>query len=172
MEQARALLTTAAGTTQGQWQEEQNRKRSTRDKAREQLTLVSQIHSSPLSVGATRMPAWRRRQEGKSFLQDPILEPGRGEERWTDPHQGSRQEERCWKGPRKQKERGFPGSRLSHMNDHVICDHLCTRRRRQWHPTPVLLPGKSHGRKSLVGCSPWGRHESDTTERLHFPFSL
>ena len=45
-------------------------------------------------------------------------------------------------------------------------------RRRQWHPTPVLLPGKSHGRKSLVGCSPWGRSELDMTERLHFPFSL
>ena len=30
-------------------------------------------------------------------------------------------------------------------------------RRRQWHPTPVLLPGKSHGWRSLVGCSPWGR---------------
>ena len=44
--------------------------------------------------------------------------------------------------------------------------------RRQWHPTPVLLPGKSHGWKSLVGCSPWGRKESDTTERLHFHFSL
>jgi len=44
--------------------------------------------------------------------------------------------------------------------------------RRQWHPTPVLLPGKSHGRRSLVGCSPWGREESDTTERLHFDFSL
>ena len=44
--------------------------------------------------------------------------------------------------------------------------------RRQWHPTPVLLPGKSHGRRSLVGCSPWGRKESDTTERLHFHFSL
>ena len=29
--------------------------------------------------------------------------------------------------------------------------------RRQWHPTPVLLLGKSHGRRSLVGCSPWGR---------------
>ena len=43
---------------------------------------------------------------------------------------------------------------------------------RQWHPTPVLLPGKSHGRRSLVGCSPWGREESDTTERLHFHFSL
>ena len=44
--------------------------------------------------------------------------------------------------------------------------------RRQWHPTPVLLPGKSHGRRSLVGYSPWGRWESDTTERLHFHFSL
>ena len=43
---------------------------------------------------------------------------------------------------------------------------------RQWHPTPVLLPGKSHGRRSLVGCSPWGCQESDTTERLHFHFSL
>ena len=45
-------------------------------------------------------------------------------------------------------------------------------RRRQWHPTPVLLPGKSHGQRSLVGCSPWGREQSDMTERLHFHFSL
>ena len=44
--------------------------------------------------------------------------------------------------------------------------------RRQWHPTPVLLPGKSHGQRSLVGFSPWGRKESDTTERLLFYFSL
>ena len=44
--------------------------------------------------------------------------------------------------------------------------------RRQWHPTPVLLPGKSHGRRSLVGHSPWGREEYDTTEQLHFHFSL
>ena len=44
--------------------------------------------------------------------------------------------------------------------------------RRQWHPTPVLLPGKSHGRRSLVGCSPWGRYELDTAEQLHFHFSL
>ena len=49
---------------------------------------------------------------------------------------------------------------------------LTDLRRRQWHPTPVLLPGKSHGRRSLVGCSPWGRKELDTTERLHFHFSL
>ena len=38
------------------------------------------------------------------------------------------------------------------------------RRRRQWHLTPVLLPGKSHGWRSLVGYSPWGREELDTTE--------
>ena len=42
---------------------------------------------------------------------------------------------------------------------------------RQWQPTPVLLPGKSHGLRSLVGCSPWGRKESDMTEQLHFHFS-
>ena len=44
---------------------------------------------------------------------------------------------------------------------------LCSRaksRRRQCHPTPVLLPGNSHGRRSLVGCSPWGLEESDMTE--------
>ena len=45
-------------------------------------------------------------------------------------------------------------------------------RRRQWHPTPVLLPGKSHEWRSLVGYSPRGREESNTTERLHFHFSL
>ena len=47
-----------------------------------------------------------------------------------------------------------------------------TCQRRQWQPTPVLLPGKSHGQRILVGCSPWGRKELDTTERLHFHFSL
>ena len=45
-------------------------------------------------------------------------------------------------------------------------------RNRRWHPTPALLLGKPHGRRSLVGCSPWGRSESDTTERLHCHFSL
>ena len=44
--------------------------------------------------------------------------------------------------------------------------------RRQWHPTSVLLSGKPHGRRNLVGCSPWGRWESDTTEQLHFQLSL
>ena len=39
-------------------------------------------------------------------------------------------------------------------------------------PHPSTLPGKSHGQRSLVGCSSWGRQESDTTEQLHFHFSL
>ena len=46
------------------------------------------------------------------------------------------------------------------------CHLLCISQRR-WHPTPVLLPGKSHGQRSLVGCK-----ELDTTERLHFCFLL
>ena len=44
--------------------------------------------------------------------------------------------------------------------------------RRQWHPTPVLFPGKSHIQRSLEGCRPWGRWGLDTTERFHFHFSL
>ena len=42
--------------------------------------------------------------------------------------------------------------------------------RRKWQPTLVLLPGKSHGQRSLVCYSPWGLKESDTTEQLHFHF--
>ena len=55
---------------------------------------------------------------------------------------------------------------------HNLTPSPLMRRRRQWHPTPVLLPGKSHGQRSLVGCSPWGHEESDATERLHFHFFL
>ena len=43
---------------------------------------------------------------------------------------------------------------------------------RQWQPTPVFLPAESHGWRSLVGYSPWGRKESDTTERLNFHFNF
>ena len=43
--------------------------------------------------------------------------------------------------------------------------------RKKWKPTPVLLPGESHGQKNLVGNSEWGRKESDTTERLSLPFT-
>ena len=58
---------------------------------------------------------------------------------------------------------------LHALNVHNIIQQLSEK---QWHPAPVLLPGKSHGRRSLVGCGPWGRSESGTTEWLHFHFSL
>ena len=54
----------------------------------------------------------------------------------------------------------------------VLSLNVVLIRGRQWEHTPVLLPGKSCGQRSLVGCSPWGGEESDTTERLHFQFSL
>ena len=63
-------------------------------------------------------------------------------------------------------------SNLLWMNRRLFVRQGQEAQRRRWHPTPVLLPGKSHGRRSLVGCSPWGREESDTTERLPFHFSL
>ena len=44
--------------------------------------------------------------------------------------------------------------------------------RRKWQPTPVFLPREFHGQRSLVGCSPCGCKELDTTERLHFHFSF
>ena len=79
----------------------------------------------------------------------------------------------------------FPGTKPAHSNGkenssptpcllipRLFNNVQVVSRRRQWHPTPVLLPGKSHGRRSLVGCSPWGHEESDTTERLPFHFSL
>ena len=51
--------------------------------------------------------------------------------------------------------------------------HLWVRKipwSRKWHPSSVFLPGKFHGQRSLVGYSPWGHKESDTTEQLSFPF--
>ena len=44
--------------------------------------------------------------------------------------------------------------------------YVVLRQRRQWHPTPVLLPGESQGKRSLVGCRLWGRTESDTLKQL------
>ena len=70
------------------------------------------------------------------------------------------------------------GGRISlfKMNTGLCCFCWGILERRQpekaMAPTPVLLPGKSHGRRSLVGCSPWGREESDMTKWLPFHFSL
>ena len=67
----------------------------------------------------------------------------------------------------------FPRLIYQYAMERYLIFHLQLRMRlwrRQWHPTPVLLHGKSHGWRRLVGCSPWGHDESDTTERLHFHF--
>ena len=45
-----------------------------------------------------------------------------------------------------------------------ICIPMADSWRRKWQSTPILLPGKSHGQRNLVGYSPWGLKESDTTE--------
>ena len=58
------------------------------------------------------------------------------------------------------------------LSEQLLLEPRKLPQRRQWHPTPVLLPGKSHGQRSLVGCSSWGHEESDMTEWLHFQFSL
>ena len=55
---------------------------------------------------------------------------------------------------------------LSKLQELVMDKEVC--RRRQWHPTPVLLPGKFHGRRSLVGCSPWDHKKLNMTERLNW----
>ena len=52
----------------------------------------------------------------------------------------------------------------------IILPFGLTTRRRRWHPTLVLLPGKSHGQRSLVGCSPWGREELDRLSDFLFTF--
>ena len=60
------------------------------------------------------------------------------------------------------------GCHYLHYLHHSLVSGQTTGRRRQWQPTPVLLPGKSHGWRILVGYSPWGHKESGTTELLHF----
>ena len=56
---------------------------------------------------------------------------------------------------------------LSTWNHHRIVNWLYPNTwRRQWHPTPVPLPGEPHGRRGLVGCGLWGCKESDTTKKL------
>ena len=67
-----------------------------------------------------------------------------------------------------------PSNVLIYMFTNILfsCFLVQLLQRRRWHPTSVLLLGKSHGWRSPVGCSPWGREESDTTEWLHFRFSL
>ena len=75
---------------------------------------------------------------------------------------------RAWRIPWTEEPDRLQSMGLQRVGKNLVTKQL---RRRWWHPTPVLLPGKSHGWRSLVGWSPWGHSESDTTERLHFQFS-
>ena len=63
-------------------------------------------------------------------------------------------------------------SMFLNLSRFILWSSMWLIQRRQWRPTSVLLPGKSHGRRSLVGCRPWSRKELDMTERLPFHFSL
>ena len=63
-------------------------------------------------------------------------------------------------------------ARVVHSDLRVTNTHASPARRRQGHPTPVLLPGECQGWRSPMGCSPWDCEESDMTEQLHFHFSL
>ena len=96
-----------------------------------------------------------------------ILVPRSGDKHWSLPH------------PRLQWKLRVPTIGPPGNSPHVtlIGNQSCDPPklhwwRRQCQPSPVLLPEKSHGQRSLVGCSPWCHEGSDTTERLHFHFSL
>ena len=58
------------------------------------------------------------------------------------------------------------------LTENCLCLHFDSANATHGEGSGTLLPGKSHGWRSLVGCSPWGCEESDTTEQLHFHFSL
>ena len=77
----------------------------------------------------------------------------------------------AWRIPGTGEPGGLP-SLGSHRVGHDWSDLAAAAVLNEWHPTPVLLPGKSHGWRSLEGCSPWGRWGLDTTKQLHFHFSL
>ena len=68
--------------------------------------------------------------------------------------------------------RNIWNSHLGRWRENEFWKCSVTAWRRQWHPAPELLPGESHGWRSLVACSPSGCYQSDMTERLHFHFSL
>ena len=63
----------------------------------------------------------------------------------------------------------IPGTTLSSLMCHIK-DNFPWRRK--WQPTPVFLPGESHGERSLMGYSPWGCQEADMTEQLTLSFTF
>ena len=81
----------------------------------------------------------------------------------------------AWKIPRMEEPGGLQSmgsQRVGHDWVTSLSPFTFMHWRRKWQPTPVFLPGESQGWRSLAGCRLWGLTESDTTERLHFHFSL
>ena len=117
-------------------------------------------------------PVWKTVFAGDSAVENPramqeMQVRSLGQEGLLEKEMATHSSTLAWKTPWMKE----PG-RLQSMGLQRVRHDWTTKRRRQWHPTPVLLPGKPHGWRSLVGCSPWDRWGSDTTERLHFHFSL
>ena len=109
-------------------------------------------------AGAPRVPVCLHGQWDTAKARIPLISTALEDITTVSCSQSTGKQESSW-GSQEKRHEGFESpSQIS--------------QRKQWHPTPVLLPGKSHGRRSLVGCSPWGREELDMTERLHFHFSL
>ena len=115
--------------------------------------------------GLALLEIWRG--QSRSWWRRSELGVGEGQRRWLKIHEGGR-------GMGKPKGMGSPGG-TSGKEPACQCKR-CKRQgfypcvgkipwRRSWQPTPVSSPGESHGQRSLVGYSPWGCQESDTTER-------
>ena len=114
------------------------------------------VHQAPLSLGFSRQEHW-------SGL--PFPSPMHQSKKWKwSPHTKSQTYYliRCM-----QTMNSWMKILMKDIKQNI--SHLLEKQwRRKWHPTPVLLPGKFHGWRSLVGYSPWGHKELDTTERLDF----
>ena len=106
------------------------------------------------SLERKRAEVQRRRKWGYWTFKEGLSFPGKHVHKWSD------------------TENRVIHRESAHLVNVSFCLPSEEEWRRQWHPTPVLLPGKSHGRRSLEGCSSWGHWGSDTTEQLHFHFSL
>ena len=120
--------------------------------------------------GSMRLFLWvleRQKKQMQLLLQKKLLPPGW----WRDNHKNRRMKRRSKSILLPAKRWSVQSQSYHHKAEPSDAERwkwiACPRkvmRRRQWHPTPVLLPGKSHGWRSLVGYSPWGCTESDTTE--------
>ena len=132
-----------------------------------------------LHLSKTAMEQVQDRQ-GPSAVSSALPEGVAGRERAIPEHRSSillsnlRANERPPKQPTPKKEKhSISLLHLSAMIVRGFSTKACLRAYlrvalQKWQSTPVLLPGKSHGQRSLVGYSLWGRKELDTTERLHF----